>query len=82
MNDKGLFMFTKYYIRIQKTLLMLFREQPARALGVLMLGEFLSGVATPMDSIIGIGNPLQEGALLYPTSLDDMLTVKLMMSPF
>lgn len=78
MNDMGLFIFTKYYLRIQRVLLQLFAEKPANMLMLGMFSGFFEGVETIMDSnMLGrIGNnPFTVGALKYPTVLDDLITV-------
>lgn len=85
MNDMGIVMFTKYYIRIQKVLMRMFRENPARAMMMMAFSHFFSNVPTVLDgSLLNklSYNPLSAGAFKYPTVLDDLATVKLGMSPF
>lgn len=78
MNDMGLLMFTKYYLRIQKVIMQMFRDHPLRAIMMLTLDHFLQGAQTIVDSsMVGrLGNPLEWGALQYPGSLDELATIK------
>lgn len=84
LNDMGLLMFTKYYIRIQRAILTLYREQPARALLVTLMDTLMPGLSLLTDSQAWekIGNPVQPGALGYPGVLDELATVKAGLSPF
>jgi len=81
LNDMGLLMFTKYYLRIQKVIMQMFREHPARALMLVTLDSYLSGMQTIVDSSMWgrLGNPLEWGALQYPGTLDKLATIKGMM---
>lgn len=79
LNDMGLLMFTKYYLRIQRVLLQLFQEKPVRGMLMALMGGFVTGMETIHDSnLLGrLGNnPFSLGALRYPTVLDDLATVK------
>jgi len=82
LNDMGLLMFTKYYLRIQKVLMQMFREHPARAIMMVTLDSYLSGMQSIVDSSMWgrLGNPLEWGALQYPGTLDELATIKGMMS--
>lgn len=84
LNDTGLIWFTKYYLRIQKVLMHLYKENPGRALGVLALGQFIPSLGNIMDSGFWgrIGNPFDWGALNYPGALDEIITIRAAMSPF
>ena len=84
LNDMGIVWFTKYYLRIQKVIAHLYAEKPGRALMLLSLSHFFSGVPTLMDSsfIHKLHNPFSIGAFKYPSVLDELATVKLGMSPF
>lgn len=80
MNDMGLVMFTKYYMRIQKVIMRLFRQKPARVLAGVMASHMISNLQTVIDSTWWnrIGNPLQWGAFNYPGTLDELPVVKLL----
>ena len=85
LNDMGIVMFTKYYIRIQKVLMRMFRENPARAMMMMAFSHFFSNVPTVLDgSFLNklSYNPFSAGAFKYPAVLDDLATVKVGMSPF
>ena len=78
MNDMGFVYFTKYYLRIQRVILALYRDQPARALAMVAFNSFFEGASTLMDSqmVERLGNPLSEGALRYPSVVDQLATVQ------
>lgn len=84
LNDMGAVWFTKYYLRIQKVIATLYRDQPGRALAILALGEYFDTVPLLTDSqfIHRLNNPFSIGALKFPNTLDDLATVKLGMSAF
>lgn len=84
LNDMGAVWFTKYYLRIQKVIASLYRDQPGRALAILALGEYFDTVPLLTDSqfIHRLNNPFSIGALKFPSTLDDLATVKLGMSAF
>lgn len=78
LDDTGIFMFTKYFMRIQKVILRLTREKPGRVLGALALDQFMALGPIVLDSswVGRVGNnPLSWGALQYPGSLDELATV-------
>lgn len=78
LNDMGLLMFTKYYLRIQRVILRLFQRRPVRGMLMALLGSYVTGMETLQDSnMLGrLGNnPFSLGALRYPTVLDDLATV-------
>lgn len=51
LNDMGLFMFTKYTIRIQKAVARLFLDKPDTTIGLLMLEQMMGGnYPTPFDA--------------------------------
>lgn len=83
-NDSGLVMFTKYYMRIQKMLVRIYREHPGRVIGMVGLEQMIGDQPTVLDSgmLKRFGNPLNMGALDYFGSLDSLTTVKLLTSPF
>lgn len=83
MNDMGLFMFTKYYLRIQKVIARLVKEKPARALGMVVANHFISGLDSILDSswINKIGhNPFQAGPFGFPSSLGELPAIKGLMN--
>jgi len=84
LNDMGLVRFTKYYLRIQRPLMMLFQEHPARMLMMVLLHGYMPwfDVITDSGMLNRIGNPLEWGALDYPGVLDEMATVKLASTMF
>ena len=84
LNDMGAVWFTKYYLRIQKVIASLYRDQPGRALAILALGEYFDTVPLLTDSqfIHRLNNPFSIGALKFPSTLDDLATVKLGMAAF
>lgn len=81
MNDMGVVMFTKYYMRIQKVILRLIREKPARGIALLAARHYWSGLDSIQDSYwmnrIG-NNPLAPGALGYLGTLDELPAIKLL----
>jgi len=83
LDDMGIFMFSKYYLRIQKVISRMFKENTARMLGALLLGNYMNLGPIVLDSswVHKLGNsPLNWGALQYPGSLDELATVKSAMS--
>jgi hypothetical protein len=81
LNDMGIVMFTKYYLRIQKVIMRLVKDRPARGLIMVALEHYMSGLQSVMDSSwtqkIG-NNPLQDGALGYLGSLKELPAIKLL----
>lgn len=81
MNDMGVVMFTKYYLRIQKVIMRLVKERPARGLMLAAVNHYIAGMQSIMDSswINKIGNnPLQWGPFGYVGALDELPAIKLM----
>lgn len=81
LNDTGLVMFTKYYIRIQKVIMRLMKEKPARGLALIAANHFMSGLDSITDSnwLNRIGNnPLKPGAFGYLGALDELPAIKLL----
>lgn len=81
LNDMGIVMFTKYYLRIQKVIMRLVKERPARGLILVALEHYISGIQSVMDSswLNKIGNnPFQDGALGYLGSLKELPAIKLL----
>lgn len=82
INDIGIIPFTKYYIRIQKVLMTLYRENPARALAVATFGWFFDSIGVLTDSGIWnkADNPLGSGAFEYFNAVDDIAPIRAAMS--
>jgi hypothetical protein len=83
LDDMGLMMFTKYFLRIQRVLFRLVKEHPLQVLMMVGLHNYLGGLPIVTDSmaVTRIGNnPLDIGALNYPFTLDDLGTVQATMS--
>ena len=59
LNDMGLVMFTKYYMRIQKPLIKLVRENPARFI-YMLLAQSMLGFSAPSDSSFLANNPMSR----------------------
>lgn len=81
LNDMGIVMFTKYYMRIQKTIMRLVREKPARGLALLAANHYWAGLDSISDShwFNKIGNnPLQPGTFGYLGTLDELPAFKLL----
>lgn len=81
LNDMGIVMFTKYYLRIQKVIMRLVKERPARGLILVALEHYISGLQSVMDSswVNKLGNnPLQDGALGFLGSLKELPAIKLL----
>lgn len=83
-NDMGLVFFTKYFLRIQKTLMQMYQDQPARAIALITFNIMLGGLPTIMDAAITqrMYNPLQWGAFEMGGALGELPAVKLGLSPF
>lgn len=77
-DDMGVTMFTKYFLRIQRVLLKLARDNPARVFLTILLNNYLELGPIVLDSsaVAKIGNnPLHLGALQFPGALDELGTV-------
>lgn len=84
MNDMGFLMFTKYYLRIQRAIYQLYREQPARAMAMTMTMNWFLGLETIQDSWFTeqLRNPLRPGALDILDTWDEPILLKTALSPF
>ncbi|WP_417358755.1 hypothetical protein [Gallaecimonas pentaromativorans] len=87
LNDMGAVMFTKYFLRIQRSLFQIFREQPARTLSLMSAESMLKSAPTMMDSTLvnkltGGGPIMADGALGWFQSLDDIFTINMALRPF
>jgi hypothetical protein len=83
-NDIGLVYFSKYYLRIQKVIALLYKEAPGRALMLLTAGHFLDFLPMLTHSAVlqRIGNPFSMGAFEAIGAVDELATVNALMSPF
>lgn len=83
MNDMGIVWFTKYYMRIQKTIMRLVKERPARVLALAAANHYVAGLQSVLDSSwinhMG-GNPFSVGAFNFPASLDELPAVNGLLS--
>ena len=82
-DDMGFTPFTKYFLRIQRVLLKLARENPARVFMALGLNSYMELGPIVLDSsfVSNIGdNPLRSGAFQFPGALDDLATVNAAMA--
>jgi len=78
-DDMGITFFTKYFLRIQRVLLKLGKDHPARVLGTLALGQFLDLGPTVLEgsAVYKIGNnPLHMGPLELGGALDELATIQ------
>jgi hypothetical protein len=63
-NDMGLLWYTKYFFRIQKTLLKNFKENPRKVLSLLFLNNMFGGsIPTVYDSSLSIDNMMNRAYL-------------------
>ena len=85
LDDMGITMFTKYFLRIQRVLFKLVRENPTRVLGLVLLNNLYDLMPMVTDSSMWarIGNnPLYSGAFQLPSTLDELATVGIGLSLF
>jgi hypothetical protein len=84
MNDMGFFRFTKYYMRIQKVIMHLYRDNPSRMMSLLGIEWYFDNVASVLDSSMMTrwGNPLENGAFGVMSAVDELGTVKALSIPF
>lgn len=72
LNDTGFIMFSKYYLRIQKMILMTLRDRPVSAVGQ-MVGASWLGMPTIWEQNVLVKDPLES--LYAPwNSIDDAIT--------
>lgn len=76
LNDSGIFMFTKYYLRIQRTLMEQWRENPARALVLMAAGDYFDGFQTILDAS-GYHSPFEAGAFKIFDAWDEGMVLDL-----
>ena len=83
LDDMGIFMFSKYFLRIQKVLMRLSHENPGRVLVAVALGQYMDLGPIVLDgfwlSHIG-NNPLHWGAVQYLGSLGELATIQASMA--
>lgn len=84
LNDTGMVMFTKYYVRIQRMIARLYKNHPGRIMMMLGTEAWLGAQPTVLDSSVLVrwGNPMNMGALDYPGSISSLTTVRLLTAPF
>jgi len=83
LDDMGVLMFMKYFLRIQRVLFKAFKNNPGRVIGTIALQNFMDLGPIVLDSgwIHKVGNnPLNWGAFQLPGTLDDLATVSAAMA--
>lgn len=78
MDDMGMIYFTKYFLRIQRVLIKLAKDNPVRVMFTALLGNFMDIGPIVLDGsmISHFGNnPMDVGAFKIFGSLDDILPV-------
>lgn len=83
MDDMGFMMFTKYFFSIQRQLLKLANDNPARVLMTVALGNFMDLGPTVLEGSFLTrldNNPLGWGALALPGNVDEGLIINSAMS--
>ena len=78
MDDMGVLYFTKYFLRIQRVLIKLAKDNPMRVMFTALLGNFadLGPIVLDGSMISHFGNnPMDVGAFKIFGSLDDILPV-------
>ena len=78
LDDMGVIPFTKYFLRIQKPLMDVAKENPARVLMTVLLNKFINLGPTVLDSsfIHHVGfNPIKYGAFEYPHAIGQIATI-------
>lgn len=84
LNDMGIVWFTKYYMRIQKVLFHLYRDNPGRSIALVTLENLFPWIPTLVDAGFWnkIGNPFSVGAFKLPGVVDEIIALKATLSPF
>jgi hypothetical protein len=79
LNDMGIIMFSKYNLRIQKALFRLLERKPARALLQALVMHNGTDIPYGIDPIIWnqMGIPFREGALAFPSVIDEPITMNM-----
>lgn len=67
-NDMGAVMFTKYYLRIQRVIMHVYRNHPSRAILLMLFDNYFAGMQTIADSSLwsNFGIRAADGALGLP----------------
>ena len=81
----GITMFTKYFMRIQRVLASIAREQPTNVLGMMLFSELadVSGTVLESGAWTRLGNnPIHTGAFALPSALGQMASMQGAMSLF
>ena len=85
LDDMGIMMFTKYFMRIQRVIRGRFKYAPGKVAMLLMAQGYLDMFPTALDASILFkfgNNPFSWGALQFPGALDEMLTTQAAVSIF
>lgn len=79
LNDMGIIMFSKYNLRIQKALFRLLERKPARALLQALVMHHGTDIPYGIDPIVWnqMGIPFREGALAFPSVIDEPITMNM-----
>jgi hypothetical protein len=83
LDSMGLFMFTKYFLRVQRVLARTFKESPGRVLGMIAADYFADVGPNVLEgsAVNHFGdNPWRWGAFQFPGTLDKLATVAVPMS--
>ena len=78
LDDMGIMPFMKYFLRVQKVIGRLSKDNPARVMGAILLGQFVDLMPIVLDSSMihrAGNNPLHWGAIQFPGALDELATV-------
>ena len=81
LDDMGITMFMKYFLRVQAVLLKTAKDNPARMMMLILLNNLMDLPPTVLDSsaIVRIpGNPFEIGAASFPASLGDLPMIETM----
>ena len=79
LNDMGIIMFSKYNLRIQKALFRLLERKPARTLLQALVMHHGTDIPYGIDPIVWnqLGIPFREGALAFPSVIDEPITMNM-----
>lgn len=78
LDDMGIIMFTKYFLRIQKVLAKLIKDKPLNTLTMVLADAWMAGLPVVTDAFMlaRLGNnPLDLGAAKYPETLLDVAPI-------
>lgn len=85
LDDMGLIMFTKYFMRIQRVIRGRFKHAPGKVAMLLLTQGYLDWLPSPLDASIVFrfgNNPMSWGALQFPSALDETMPMKMGLSLF